>query len=67
MKKNGENYFEKYLKNKEYLQVYQNEKTDGFFICKLAKIRLKENVTEILHLHYGCVKCIDFFPIKYKI
>lgn len=39
MKKNGENYFEKYLKNKEYLQVYQNEKTDGFFICKLAKIR----------------------------
>ena len=37
--KKGENYFEKYLKNKEYLQVYQNEKTDGFFICKLVKIR----------------------------
>lgn len=39
--KNGEKYFEKYLKNKEYLQVYQNEKTDGFFICKLAKNRQK--------------------------
>lgn len=32
------NYFENYLVNKKFLQVYQNEKTDGFFICKLSKI-----------------------------
>lgn len=28
-------FFEKYKNNSEYLQVYQNIKTDGFFICKL--------------------------------
>lgn len=34
--KNERNYFESFLKN-EFLQVYQNEKTDGFFICKMIK------------------------------
>ena len=34
-------FFENYLKNDEFLQVYQNEKTDGFFICKLIKIPRK--------------------------
>ena len=29
------NYFEKYIENKKYIKVYQNEKTDGFFICKI--------------------------------
>ena len=32
-----EKFFEKYLKKEQFLQVYQNEKTDGFFICKLLK------------------------------
>lgn len=40
-KEKDEKFFEKYLKNNEILQVYQNEKTDGFFICKLAKIPRK--------------------------
>lgn len=31
------NYFEKFITKDQFLQVYQNEKTDGFFICKLAK------------------------------
>lgn len=31
------NYFEKYIKNNNFLQVYQNEKTDGFFMCKIIK------------------------------
>ena len=31
------NYFEKYIIEDKFLQVYQNEKTDGFFICKLRK------------------------------
>ena len=31
----------KYLVNNKYLEVYQNEKTDGFFICKLVKNRGK--------------------------
>ena len=30
-------FFEKHKNNNEYLQVYQNDKTDGFFICKLKK------------------------------
>ena len=30
-------FFEKYKNNNDYLQVYQNDKTDGFFICKLKK------------------------------
>lgn len=34
---NGEKYFEKFIKEDKFLQVYQNEKTDGFFICKLLK------------------------------
>ena len=32
-----EEFFKKYLKNEQFLQVYQNKKTDGFFICKLLK------------------------------
>ena len=35
--KNAEKFFTKYIKQNKYLQVYQNEKTDGFFICKIAK------------------------------
>ena len=31
------NYFEKYLINQKFLQVYQNKETDGFFICKLGR------------------------------
>lgn len=34
--KNEKNYFERFLNN-GFLQVYQNEKTDGFFICKMIK------------------------------
>lgn len=34
--KNEKNYFETFLNN-GFLQVYQNEKTDGFFICKISK------------------------------
>ena len=30
-------FFEKYQKNNKYIQVYQNEKTDGFFIAKIVK------------------------------
>lgn len=30
-------FFKKYIKKEQFLQVYQNEKTDGFFICKLRK------------------------------
>lgn len=30
-------FFEKYLNDNQFLQVYQNEKTDGFFICKMRK------------------------------
>lgn len=36
--KEGEIYFKKFLLDERYLQVYQNEKTDGFFICKMKKI-----------------------------
>lgn len=32
-----EEFFIKYLKNDQFLQVYQNKMTDGFFICKLSK------------------------------
>ena len=30
-------FFQNYIKNCKYLEVYQNEKTDGFFICKMTK------------------------------
>ena len=30
-------FFKKYIKNENYFQVYQNDETDGFFICKLKK------------------------------
>ena len=26
-----------------------------------------KNITELLHLHYKCVKTIDFYNYKYKI
>lgn len=39
--KNGREFFEKYLIDKQFLQVYQNQKTDGFFICKMRKIKKK--------------------------
>lgn len=32
-----ENYFDKFLNEKGMLQIYQNEKTDGFFIGKIRK------------------------------
>lgn len=32
-----QNFFSKYLVNDRFLEVYQNEKTDGFFICKMIK------------------------------
>lgn len=35
--KNKNHYFKKFLIDKKLLQVYQNEKTDGFFICKMRK------------------------------
>lgn len=35
--KNNQNYFEKFIEKAGFLQVYQNEETDGFFICKLKK------------------------------
>lgn len=31
------NYFEGYKNDNKYFQVYQNEKSDGFFICKIIK------------------------------
>lgn len=31
------NYFKKFCKNNKFLQVYQSEKSDGFFICKMMK------------------------------
>ena len=30
-------FFEKYIINGHYMQVYQNDETDGFFVCKLKK------------------------------
>lgn len=36
-----EKFFLKYLVKNKFLEVYQNEKTDGFFICKLVKIGKK--------------------------
>lgn len=30
-------FFKKFIKNNKYVQVYQNEKTDGFFICKMRR------------------------------
>ena len=37
IEKDNRNYFEKFLEKDGFLQVYQNEETDGFFICKLKK------------------------------
>lgn len=33
------NYFEKFIIDRKFLQVYQNQKTDGFFICKLLRVK----------------------------
>lgn len=35
--KNVEKYFKKYVTEEGFIQLYQNERTDGFFICKLVK------------------------------
>lgn len=32
-------FFEKFVEKDQYIQVYQNEKTDGFFICKIKKTK----------------------------
>jgi len=47
--------------NTEMLRLYPNEKHDGFFICLLQKIT---NITEIWHLYYKFIKCIDNFLKK---
>ena len=31
-------YFEQFIEKNKFFEIYQNEKTDGFFICKLQKI-----------------------------
>ena len=36
--KNENNYFKRFLEKNSYLEVYQNEKTDGFFIAKIQRI-----------------------------
>lgn len=36
---NIKNYFEKFIIDRKFLQVYQNQKTDGFFICKLLRVK----------------------------
>lgn len=38
---NKDNYFDQYIIDNKFLQVYQNEKTDGFFICIIQKIGKK--------------------------
>lgn len=32
-------FFKKFVESEKYVRVYQNEKTDGFFICKLTKLQ----------------------------
>jgi 16S rRNA (cytosine967-C5)-methyltransferase len=32
-----EEFFKKFVEQDQFIQVYQNEKTDGFFICKMRK------------------------------
>lgn len=34
-------FFEKFVRDQKFIQVYQNEKTDGFFICKIRKNKQK--------------------------
>ena len=34
----NKNFLKKVSKLDKYLQIYQNTKTDGFFICKIQKI-----------------------------
>ncbi len=36
-----EEFFEKNVERDKFIQIYPNEKTDGFFICKLRKIQEK--------------------------
>ena len=33
----GQKFFEKFVEKDKYIKVYQNEETDGFFICKMRK------------------------------
>lgn len=37
IKMNKENYFNKFITEKGAISIFQNEKTDGFFICKLIR------------------------------
>jgi len=32
-----ENFVKKFVKRNKFIQIYQNDKTDGFFICKMRK------------------------------
>lgn len=32
-------FFRKFVKEESFIQVYQNEKTDGFFMCKLRRVK----------------------------
>ena len=31
--------FERFVENKQFMKIYQNEEVDGFFVCKLSKIK----------------------------
>ena len=35
--KNINKFFQKFIKKGQFLQVFPNEETDGFFICKVYK------------------------------
>ena len=37
-----EPFFKKYVEDEKFIQVFQNEETDGFFICKMRKNKEKE-------------------------
>lgn len=43
----SDNYFKEYLREDGTLQVYQNEKTDGFFIAKIKKICIHRIKTKV--------------------
>ena len=43
------------------------KKQMDFSFAKWLKMAKNHNITILLHLHYGSVKYIDFFTIKYKI
>ena len=31
--------FERFVENRQFMKIYQNEEVDGFFVCKLSKIK----------------------------